>query len=70
MGTCLPKNIEYTQIPITITTGTSVISTENSVQHSPIFRPKLNRPILQKLIRKHLNSCTSLGNPNKKKRII
>ena len=70
MGTCLPTNIEYTQVPITINTGTSVNPKDDSIQHSPVFRSKLNRPILQKLIRKHPNSCTTLGKLNKTKRII
>ena len=70
MGTCLQNNIEYNQVPITIKTGTSIGPKDDSIGHSPVFRSRFNRPILQKLIRKHPNSCTTLGKLNKTKRII
>ena len=62
MGMCIEKNISFTNVPITIETPiTSSSSKVDSVLTSPVFQPRFHRPILQKLIRKRPNSCTTLG---------
>ena len=73
MGICTGKNISFTNVPITIESPNSDITSSykvDSMLTSPVFRPRFHRPILQKLIRKRSNSFTILGKQTQNKQLI